>query len=160
MTLRKVYLALAGLALIGELVAASAAAADTPASFSFVVRNTGTEYITRAGTSSSYPGRLVTGDQILSRDVLLQGGQPIGFDNEACTVTFDDNDLCRDMSVFAGRGDVEATWLWVDRNSSEYGPRLFAGVIDGGTGAFTGATGHFAATVLPNGELEITAHLS
>jgi hypothetical protein len=39
------------------------------------------------------------------------------------------------------------------------GPSHFAGVIDGGTGAFANAKGQFSASPLPNGTLKIAATL-
>jgi hypothetical protein len=143
----------------GALGAAYATAAPTARELSFVIHNTGTEYLTKAGTTSVFPGQLNTGDQIFSRDTLAQGSRTIGFDNETCSVTFDNNDLCHSVAVFTGKGDVEATWLWVGRNTSQYGPTHFTGVIDGGTGSYQHATGQFDATVLPNGTLQITAKL-
>jgi hypothetical protein len=120
---------------------------------------TGPPYLTKAGLSYRYPGRLSTGDQIFSNDVLVDGKKKIGFGNEVCTVTFDGNDFCRTIVVFPGKGDLDATWLWVGRNKSEFGPRRFTGVIDGGTGAYANATGEFEATANHDGTVEYTATL-
>jgi len=145
----------------GGAVAATAASGAHPApSFSYIVQNAGTEYLTKSGLTATFPGRLETGDQIFSRDTLLRGSTRIGYDNMTCTVTFDSNDLCHAISVFSGKGDVEATWLWVGRNSSQYGPEHFAGVINGGTGSYRNTRGQFEADVQPNGALKITAKLS
>src|SRR5262249_4320892 len=122
-TKRTAYAALlAGVVAAGLLAAGSEASTHPSSSFTYIVPNPGTAYLTKAGLSTSFPGTLQTGDQIFTRDDLFQGSTKIGYDNETCTVTFDNNDLCRVLSVFAGKGDVESTWLWVNRNSSELGP--------------------------------------
>jgi hypothetical protein len=133
--------------------------ASTHSTLSFVIRNEGTEYVTAAGSTSVFPGRLQTGDRIFTRDADMQGARSIGHDNEVCTVTFDDNDLCQAMIVLPGKGQIQATWLWVGRNSSLYGPPHFTGVIDGGTGVYAHAQGQFTGNVLPNGALRFTGAL-
>ena len=159
-TKRTAYAALLAAAVVaGALTAGSDASTHPSRSLTYIVRNAGTAYLTKTGLSTSFPGTLQTGDQIFARDTLLQGSTKIGYDNETCTVTFDNNDLCRVASVFTGKGETEATWLWINRNSSQYGPSHFTGVIDGGTGSFEHATGQFDATTLPNGTLRITATL-
>jgi hypothetical protein len=155
----KAWVALAALTSAGAVAGASAGAASEGRPISFTVRNNGTAYLTRAGLTHTYPGYLTTGDQIFSRDTLVAGTKTIGYDNEQCAVTFDGNDLCRAVSVFPGRGDIDATWLWIGRNTSVLGPHRFTGVIDGGTGTYTNATGQFEATVNPDGTLQITATL-
>jgi hypothetical protein len=144
---------------VGGLSARSALGAGASNTLTYLVQNTGIEYVTSAGSTGVYPGHLSTGDRIFSRDALLRGGARIGYGNEVCTVTFDNNDLCWEMLVLSGKGDLEANWLWVGRNTSAYGPAHFAGVIDGGTGAYAHASGEFDATVLPNGTLQVTATL-
>lgn len=74
-------------------------------------------------------------------------------------MTFDNNDLCQTILVLPGKGQIAATWLWVDRNASLLGPLHFTGVVDGGTGVFANAKGQFSASVLPNGTLTIAATL-
>jgi hypothetical protein len=141
------------------LLASTALGAAAPTTISFVVQNNGTEYQTRSGSTRAFPGRLETGDRILTRDRLLEGTRAVGYDNEICTVTFDDNDLCQVMLVVPGRGEIEGTWLWIGRNRSASGPSHFSGVIDGGTGGFAHARGQFTASVLANGAPTITATL-
>jgi hypothetical protein len=136
---------------------ANAGAART---VSYLVRNNGIEYVTATGSSNTFPGRLVTGDRIFARDSRLRAGVQIGYDNELCTVTFDGNDLCHVAPVFKGRGSIQITWLWVGRNLSQSGPPRFAGVIEGGTGAYANAAGQFTASMLSTGELEINARIS
>jgi len=135
------------------LFVANAQEAGPSSTLSLVVENHGTEYVTAAGSTSVFPGRLQTGDRIFSRDSLLGGGRSVGYDNELCTVTFDNQDLCQVMLVLAGKGQIHASWLWV------HWPSNFTGVIDGGTGAFADARGQFKATVLRNGALRVTTTL-
>jgi hypothetical protein len=123
------------------LFVATAQGAKPSSTLNLVVQSNGHEYLTAAGSSSVFPGRLQTGDRILGRDTLLEGTRAVGYDNELCTVTFDDNDLCQTILVLPGKGQIEVAWLWVDRNASALGPSHFHGVIDGGTGQFANATG-------------------
>lgn len=125
-----------------------------------VVHSNGHEYLTATGSSTVFPGRLQTGDRILGRDTLLQGRRAVGYDSELCTVTFDDNALCQVTLVLPGKGQIEATWLYLDRNALQYGPSHFTGLIDGGTGTFADAKGEFSASLLPNGTLKIAATLT
>jgi len=119
------------------------------------------EYISASGTTSTtFPDRLNTGDRIFSNDRLSDGHRQLGYSNEICTVTYNANDLCQVVGYITGKGQFEATWLWIGRNTSAYGPRHFSGVIDGGTGAFANAHGQFDATVLANGSLRFSAQLS
>ena len=148
-----ISLTLAAGAAVAALFVATAQGAGTPSTLSFVVQNRGTEFVTAAGSTNVFPGRLQTGDRIFSRDSLLQGARSIGYDNELCTVTFDNHELCQVMLVLPGEGQIQASWLWIRWPSS------FSGVIDGGTGAFAHSAGQFTATVLRNGVLRITATL-
>jgi hypothetical protein len=154
-----IALTLAAAAAATAPLVATAEGAKTSSTLNLVVQSNGHEYLTAAGSSSVFPGRLQTGDRILGRDKLLQGTRTVGYDNELCTVTFDNNDLCQVVLALRGKGQIEATWLWVDRNASLAGPSHFAGVIDGGTGTFAAAQGQFSASALPNGTLKIAATL-
>jgi hypothetical protein len=157
----RVLVALVALLLaVGGWSARSALGAGAPTTLTYLIQNAGMEYVTSSGSTSVYPGHLSTGDRIITRDALLRGGARVGYGNEVCTVTFDNNDLCHEMLVLNGKGDLEVTWLWVGRNTSAYGPAHFAGVIDGGTVAYAHASGAFNATVLPNGTLQVTATLA
>ncbi len=158
-----------GSAIALTLVAAAAAAAlfvttaqgaKTSSTLNLVIKSSGHEYVTAAGSSSVFPGRLQTGDRILGRDTLLEGTRPVGYDNELCTVMFDDNDLCQTILVLPGKGQIEGNWLWIDRNASLLGPARFTGLIAGGTGTFANAKGQFSASALPNGTLKVSATLS
>jgi len=150
---------IAALIPVGAVSAAGASGVHRADGFSYTVQNAGTEYLSKTGLTATFPGPLETGDQIFSRDSLLRGSRKVGYDNMTCTVTFDSNDLCHAVSVFFGKGDVEATWLWVGRNTSPSGPKHFAGVINGGTGSYENSKGQFEADVLSNGALRITTKL-
>ena len=154
-----ISLTLAIAAGVAALSTVTVEGAGTPSRLSLVVQNHGTEYVAAAGSTSVFPGRLQTGDRIFTRDLLLDRGHSIGYDNELCTVTFDDNDLCQTILVLPGRGQIQASWLWIDRNASTYGPAHFNGVIDGGTGTFADARGKFSASLLPTGTLKFAATL-
>jgi hypothetical protein len=153
---------LLGLLFSTAVPAASANAThSTRGTLTVVSKNTSTEYVSAAGkTSSTYPGALATGDRIFASDTDLVGGKTAGFDNEICTVTFNGNDLCHDVAVLSGKGDIELTWLWIGRNNSAYGPQHWSGVIDGGTGAFAKAHGGYLARILPNGTVQISVPLN
>jgi hypothetical protein len=144
----------------GGVAAGKALGAAAPTTLTFLVQNAGTEYVTASGSTAAFPGHLSTGDRILSRDVLLRGGVRVGYDNEVCTVTFDNNDFCQTVEVLRGQGHLAVTWLWVGRNASATGPAQFSGVIVGGTGAYAHARGAFEATVLPTGLLQVSATLA
>jgi len=160
--LPKKLLVLVGVAglVAGLAVAAMAGARTGRTSTLFVTGGSPPEYISASGTTSTtFPDRLDTGDRIFSNDRLSDGRHQVGYDNEICTVTFDANDLCQTVGYISGKGEFEATWLWIARNMSKYGPHHFSGVIDGGTGAFANAHGQFQATVLANGTLRLSAAL-
>jgi hypothetical protein len=116
-------------------------------------------FVTQSGTTSTFPGQLGPGDRALSRDALLSGNTVVGYDNELCTAVLDDNDYCEVTLVLPGKGQIQASWLWIGRNGSLYGPPSFSGVIVGGSGAYSGARGQFDAKVLPNGQLQLSAAL-
>jgi hypothetical protein len=139
---------LLGAGLAAAALAVSAAAAPTgPGTLTVIARGTHTVFVTHSGlVTSKYPGALVTGDRIFSEGKDFIGGKAAGFDNEECTVTFNGNDLCHDVAVLAGRGEIELTYLLVGRNHSAFGAKSFSGIIDGGTGEFQDAHGTFHAT--------------
>ena len=145
-------------ALVGWLVSGALAAGDDtklrlrlePAEHAFV---------TQSGTTSMFPGHLSPGDRVLSRDWLLSGSTILGYDSELCTAVLDNNDYCEVTLVLPGKGQIQASWLWIGRNGSLYGPPSFSGVIVGGTGVYASAHGQFDASVLPNGQLQLSAAL-
>ena len=116
-------------------------------------------FVTQLGTTSTFPGHLSPGDRALSRDELLSGATVVGYDNELCTAGLDNNDYCEVTLVLPGKGQIQASWLWIGRNGSLYGPPSFSGVIVGGSGAYSGAHGQFDAKVLPTGQLQLSAAL-
>lgn len=143
------------------IAVAAAAALFVPTAFgaratptlSFVAHNRGLEFVTAFGSTSVYPGHLQIGDRIFSRDALTQGARSVGYDNELCTVTFDNHEICQTTVVLTGKGQITANWLWTDW------PSGFTGIIDGGTGTFAHAKGEFRATQLAGGALRFTATL-
>jgi hypothetical protein len=134
-------------------VSTALAARPTP-TLSVVAHSRGLEFVTAAGSTSVYPGHLQIGDRIFSRDALTQDTRSVGYDNELCTVTFDNHELCQATVVLSGQGQIQASWLWTDW------PSRFTGVIDGGTGTFAHAKGEFTATPLAAGALKLTATLN
>jgi hypothetical protein len=132
----------------------TALGAKPTSTLSLVAHNRGLEFITALGSTTAYPGHLQIGDRILARDALTQGNRSVGYDNELCTVTFDNRELCQDTMVLPGEGQLEANWLWTDW------PSGFTGAIDGGTGTFAHAKGQFTATPLVGGALRLTARLN
>jgi hypothetical protein len=121
---------------------------------SLIIHNRGLELVTTSGSTTVFPGHLQMGDRIFSRDALTQGNRSVGYDNELCTVTFDNHELCQATLVLPGKGQIQANWLWADW------PSGFTGVIDGGTGAFACGKGEFTATPLAGGALKLTARLN
>src|SRR5215468_5250287 len=83
---------------------------------------------------------------------LVQGGRPVGRDNEACTVAFTRDVLCQDIAILPGRGDLQTSWTFRWPRSGTQGPPSYNGIIDGGTGTFAAADGTFHAQNQPNGE--------
>jgi hypothetical protein len=149
-------IALAGLA--GWVVSGALAAADE-SKLTLRLQPTENEFVTQSGTTSTFPGQLSPGDRVLSRDSLLSGGTVVGYDNELCTAVLDNNDYCEATLVLPGKGQIQASWLWIGRNGSLYGPPSFSGAIVGGTGAYASARGQFDAEVLANGQLQLSAAL-
>jgi hypothetical protein len=136
-------------------VIASTALGERPTpSLSLVVHNRGLEFVTASGSTPVFPGQLQIGDRIFSRDALMQGTSFVGYDNELCTVTFNNHEFCQVTMVLPGKGQIQASWLWTDW------PSGFTGVIEGGTGNFVHAKGEFTATPLAGGALKLTATLN
>jgi hypothetical protein len=117
------------------------------------VHQRGIEFVTPSGSASAYPGQLQIGDRIISDDAVAEGTRTVGYDNELCTVTFDNHDLCQAMVVLPGKGQIEASWL------QTHWPSGFTGVFDGGTGIFAHAKGQFTATPVA-GALKLTGTLN
>jgi hypothetical protein len=145
-------------ALVGWLVNGALAAGDD-SKLTLRLQPTEHAFVTQSGTTSTFPGYLGPGARALSRDALLSGSTVVGYDNELCTAVLDSNDYCEVTLVLSGKGQIQASWLWIGRNGSLYGPPSFSGVIVGGTGAYASAHGQFDANVLPNGQLQLSATL-
>jgi hypothetical protein len=156
MTLNKrlIISSVMALAAATSVFVSSALGAKPTPTLSLVAHNRGLEFITAAGSTTAYPGHLQIGDRILARDALTQGNRSVGYDDELCTVTFGNQELCQDTIVLPGTGQIEANWLWTDW------PSGFTGAIDGGTGTFAHAKGQFTATPLSAGALRLTARLN
>jgi hypothetical protein len=152
--MKKLVAVLLAVAAVAAGLAVSATAAPKhPSTLTVVGKNAGTVFVTKDGVSLKYPGALVTGDRIFSQERDYIAGKAAGFDNEACTVTFNGNDFCHDVAVLSGRGEIELTYLLVGRNATAFGPHHFAGIIDGGTGEFQNARGAFQAIGLAKGTI-------
>jgi hypothetical protein len=146
--------------LTGGPLAAAAHPTDPagPAQVSIIVHSTRLAFVTAQGVTTPFPtGPLAPGDRVLGQDDLLQAGRVVGSDDEVCTVDFQLHVLCDDMLSFVGRGDLHATWIVDWPASGAAGPSTFDGVVDGGTGAYRGASGDFHATVESDHDVLIAA---
>jgi hypothetical protein len=151
---------LAAVALAGGAAGAAAAqaSAGTPGQLTFDLQPAALQFFSSTGPITGFPtSALAPGDRVIGQDLVLEGGVPVGHDNEACTVAFARDVLCQDIIVFDGRGDVQASWSFRWPATGNRGPASFDGIIDGGTGAFADARGTFHARALPDGDLQITA---
>ena len=154
---------LAAAALAGGTAGVTAAQAAThrPGLLTFDLQRTALQFFTSTGPITGFPtSPLAPGDRVIGQDRLLQGGVPVGHDDEVCTVGFARDVICQVIAVFDGRGDVQASWSVRWPATGTRGPASFDGIIDGGTGAFRDARGTFHARTLPGGELQITATMS
>jgi hypothetical protein len=140
-------------AAVAGLVVANAQGATAPSTLSFVPQNQSREFLTAAGSSGAYPGRLQPGDRILSQDALLQRGHSVGYDDELCTVGLYSHFLCQATVVLPGQGQVQVSWLLL------HWPNGYTGIVDGGTGHFANAKGTFTYAPEPNGTAKITVSL-
>jgi hypothetical protein len=140
-------------------VVATQASAHSPSRLSFTSHLTALQFFTDTGpVTGPLTAPLVPGDRIVGRDTVVQGGQPVGHDNEICTVSFDRDVLCQDIVILDGRGDLQASWT-VQWPAGPGSPSSFDGIISGGTAEFQSSHGSFHATALPDGGIDITADL-
>jgi hypothetical protein len=149
---------IAALTAVGGIVTAQASA-HAPDRLSFVSQLTNIEFFTSTGPITGFPTTpLVPGDRIIGQDRIERDGQPVGHDNEACTVSFGRDVLCQDIVILDGRGDLQDSWTfqWPATGT----PTSFDGVIDGGTGQFALAHGTFHAAALPGGAIQVTAEIN
>jgi hypothetical protein len=154
---------LAAVALAGGAagVAAAQASTGTPGQLTFDLQRTALQFFSNTGPITGFPASpLVPGDRIIGQDRLLQGGVPVGHDDEVCTVGFARDVLCQAIVVFDGRGDVQVSWSLRWPATGNRGPASFDGIIDGGTGAFAGTHGTFHSRTLPDGDQRITATIA
>jgi hypothetical protein len=157
--------AMAALTAAGAAVGAAAggaqARAHAPGPLTYTLQPIALRFFGNSGPITGFPtGPLVPGDRIIGQGRILQGGVTAGRDNEACTVSLARDVLCQDIAIFAGRGDVQASWSFRWPATGTQGPASFDGIIDGGTGWFRAAHGSFHAHALPGGDLRITAAIS
>ena len=141
-------------------VAAAQANAGTPGQLTFDLQRTALQFFTSTGPITGFPtSPLAPGDRVIGQDRVLEGGVPVGHDDEACTVGFARDVLCQDIVVLDGRGDIQVSWSFRWPATGSTGPTSWDGIIDGGTGAFAYAHGTYHADTLPDGEVQITAHI-
>jgi hypothetical protein len=140
---------------------ATQASAHSPSELSFTSHLTAIQFFTSTGPVTGFPtAPLVPGDRIIGQDTIVQSGQPVGHDNEVCTVSFGRDVLCQDILIFDGRGDLKAGWTVQWPASGPAGPSSFEGIVEGGTDQFRSSHGSFHAIMLPSGDVEITADLN
>ena len=150
------FLALGAVILAGAgLIVATTSAASADIEISFTTHTTNLEFITAAGASLTPPGPLVPGDRIIVRDQDSEGSTVSGYDEFACTVTFNDDELCDGVASVTGVGDISVTFLERGGAGSN-SPSVFDGAITGGTFGYRNAHGSFHAVVLPNGDNQVT----
>ena len=136
------------------------ASAHTPSRLSFNSHPTAIQFFTASGPITGFPtAALAPGDRIIGQDTIAQAGQPVGHDNETCTVSFNRDVLCQDIVILDDRGDLQASWTFQWPATGTSGPSSFDGIIEGGTGQFQSSHGSFHATAVSNGVVEITANL-
>lgn len=143
----------------GGMVAAhtSAHAADR---LTFESRLTAIQFFSSTGPIGGFPtAPLAPGDRIIGQDRILQNDQPVGHDNEVCTVSFNRDVLCQGVASFDEQGDLQVSWTLQWPATGTSGPSSFDGVVDGGTGQFETAHGSFRAITLPNGDMQVTARI-
>jgi hypothetical protein len=157
------YRILAGLSALlvagGVVVAASAQQAGASQEFTLTAVETNFEFahaneapIINPGPSTPAPE---SGDRFLLRETLTENGTTVGYDNIVCTDTFNNNGLCDALFAFTGQGDIHATALVRDLfDTNSNGPTVFDASIDGGTFAYSNATGSIHLTNLPDGNTQ------
>ena len=137
------------------------ASAAPPGQLTLDSQLTAIQFFTTTGPINGFPtSPLVPGDRIIGQDQITENGQTAGHDNEACTVSFNQDVLCQDIVVLTGQGDLQAGWTLQWPATGIQGPATFDGIIDGGTGSFSSAHGSFHAATLPDGHIQLTISLS
>jgi hypothetical protein len=155
--MRKALVVVLGL-LVGTAVAVAATASQAGASSEFTVvsHTTNVEFITSGGASLVPSLPFVPGDRLVERADLTENGAPVGFENAACTVTFNDNVVCDEIWAFTNKGDLQLSTL-VRGAAGPSGPPAVADlIVEGGTFAFRNAHGSAHAVRLPNGDQATT----
>jgi len=123
------------------LVILNSAQAGATTRFSFTEHLTNIEAVIngqRTLTPMTLPG---PGDTFLFRADLLQNGTVVGFSNNVCTETFNQNAICNTVFAFTNRGDLMGTAL------TRGVPTVYDEAITGGTFAYRNAHGDAHAVV-------------
>jgi len=139
---RRLALLVAALAIAAPpFVILNSARAGATIRFSFTEHVTNVEAVIdgqRTLTPMTLPG---PGDSFLFRSDLLQNGAMVGFGNQACTETFNQNALCTTVFAFANKGDLVGTALVRGL------PSVYDEAISGGTFAYRNAHGDAHAVI-------------
>jgi hypothetical protein len=140
----------------GVVVAVTATQAGASSEFTAVGHITNTAFVTAKGTSLVPSGPLVPGDRLVVRADILQNGAVVGYSEDGCTVTFNDDVLCEGIDALTNRGDLHFSALLRGAVGPSGLPKVFDLIIDGGTFAFHNAHGSAHVVVLPNGDEVVT----
>jgi hypothetical protein len=151
--MRKILALLAALVVGGGItLAVTASQAGASSEFTLGSHLTNVEFITaQAGPSTSLPtSPMVPGDRLITRDDLAQSGSPVGHLEAMCTVTFNNEFMCKSNFALTNRGDLHAAFLARASQPGVFGfPTVYDLIVDGGTFAFHNA--HGSAHVVANG---------
>jgi hypothetical protein len=150
---------LSALLVVGGVLMATAQQAGASQEFSVVAHQTNFEFVPVGGPATTTLGPTTPpptpGAEIIIRESLSQGTTVVGYDNVICTETFNNNALCDAVLVFDGKGDLHGTALIRDEfDPNSNGPAVFDATIDGGTFAYSHATGMLHLVVQPNGDTQ------
>jgi hypothetical protein len=140
--IRRLVLLAAAIAVAAPLlIIANAGQAGATWEFTFTDHQTNFQAIIGGQSTlnpTSAPG---PGDTFVIRDDIIQNGSTVGYDNVACTVTFNDNLLCNAVLAFNGKGDLTATALLRGDAGNVTLPYPFDVAITGGTFLYRNAHG-------------------
>jgi hypothetical protein len=140
----------------GVVVAVTATQAGASSEFTAVGHITNVEFVTAKGASLAPSGALVPGDRLVIRADILQNGAVVGYSEDACTVTFNDDVLCDGIDAFTNRGNLHFSGLLRGAVGPSGIPKVFDLIVDGGTFAFHNAHGSAHVVVLSNGDEVVT----
>jgi hypothetical protein len=127
------------------LIVGTAQQAGAQSEFTLVGTQTNEVFVPAGGPATDNANTLTrpiqTGDEVIIRQSLSEGGAVVGYDIIICTDTFNDNGLCQAVFAFTGIGDVHGTALVRGLFGAAGGPAVFDGDVDGGTFAYAHASG-------------------